>query len=136
MTAPLVGGFSTGKSSLINVVLGDEILSTEITPETAVPAEICYGQNSVLYVTDKGTSVGKVSELNTKKLSIDKEKLVQITLDNDFLKTIPSVKIVDMPGFDSGFKVHNRAIDEYLPKSLAYIIAVSADEGTIRESVR
>ena len=135
VTAPLVGGFSTGKSTLINVVLGEEILSTEITPETAVPAEICYGQNSVLYVTDKGTSIGKVSELNTKKLSIDKEKLVQITLDNDFLKTIPSVKIVDMPGFDSGFEVHNRAIDEYLPKSLAYIIAVSADEGTIRESV-
>ena len=71
VTAPLVGGFSTGKSSLINVVLGDEILSTEITPETAVHAEICYGQNSVLYVTDKGTSIGKVSELNTKKLSID-----------------------------------------------------------------
>ena len=40
-----------------------------------------------------------------------------------------------MPGFDSGVSVHDRAIDDYLPRSLAYIIAVSADEGTLRESI-
>ncbi len=135
ITVPLIGGFSTGKSSLINCALGRDLLSTEITPETAVPAEICYGKDSVVYVSGSGTESGTVEGLNTKDLSIDKVNLVQITLENDFLKTIPTVKIVDMPGFDSGYEIHNRAIDEYLPKSLAYIIAVSADEGTLRESV-
>ena len=135
VTVPLVGGFSTGKSSLINTALGRELLSTEITPETAVPAEISYGTDSVVYVSKNGTSKGTVDELNTKKLSIENVRLVQVSLDDNFLKTIPTVKIVDMPGFDSGFELHNRAIDEYLPKSLAYVICVSADEGTVRESV-
>lgn len=135
ITAPLVGSFSTGKSSLLNAVLGEDILSTDITPETAVPAEICYGKNGVVYCLDNGKETGTIGELNTKKLSIEREKLVRISIENEFLKTIPTVKIVDMPGFDSGYEMHNRAIDDYLPKSLAYIITVSAEEGTVKASV-
>lgn len=135
VTVPLVGGFSTGKSSLVNATLGRELLSTEITPETAVPAEISYGSDSVVYISKNGEAPGTVDELKTKKLSIESVQLVRVTLENDFLKSIPTVKIVDMPGFDSGFELHNRAIDEYLPKSLAYVICVSADEGTVRESI-
>lgn len=135
VTVPLIGGFSTGKSSLINALLGESLLSTEITPETAVPAEIEYGKNSVEYVSESGVTSGKIEELNTKKLSVDKISLVRLSVDNEFLSKISTVKIVDMPGFDSGCEIHNRAIDDYLPRSLAYIITVSADEGTLRESV-
>lgn len=135
VTVPLIGGFSTGKSSLINALLGESLLSTEITPETAVPAEIEYGKTSVEYVSESGVTSGKIEELNTKKLSVDKINLVRLSVDNEFLSKISTVKIVDMPGFDSGCEIHNRAIDDYLPRSLAYIITVSADEGTLRESV-
>lgn len=135
VTVPLIGGFSTGKSSLINALLGESLLSTEITPETAVPAEIEYGKNYVEYVSASGVTSGKIEELNTKKLSVDKINLVRLSVDNEFLSKISTVKIVDMPGFDSGCEIHNRAIDDYLPRSLAYIITVSADEGTLRESV-
>ena len=31
VTAPVIGGFSTGKSSLINAVIGENLLSTNIT---------------------------------------------------------------------------------------------------------
>lgn len=46
ITAPLVGGFSTGKSSLINAVIGEKLLSTKITPETSVPTEITFGKDT------------------------------------------------------------------------------------------
>ncbi len=140
VTVPIVGAFSTGKSSILNSVLGTELLATEITPETAVPAEISYGSDKVVYVKkgndgSTGNETGDLASLNTKTLSIDKYDMIQITVNNDFLRTVPTIKIVDMPGFDSGYEVHNRAIDQYLPKSLAYIVAVSADEGTVRNSV-
>ena len=40
-----------------------------------------------------------------------------------------------MPGFDSGIEMHNRAIDEYISKSHAYIIAFDASEPLIAESI-
>lgn len=58
VTVPLVGVFSTGKTSLINELIGYELLSTDITPETAVPAELTYGNESVIYCMKDGTQQG------------------------------------------------------------------------------
>lgn len=43
---PFIGGFSGGKSSLINALLNDAFLSTDITPETAFPVEITFGTDT------------------------------------------------------------------------------------------
>lgn len=135
VTTPIIGGFSTGKSSLINFLLNDELLLTGITPETALPAEISFGNDTVEYVSENGNFTTSIDDYKIKRTSLQGVNLVRISLNNDFLKTIPTVKIVDMPGFDSGYEVHNRAINDYLPNSLAYIITISADEGTLRESI-
>ncbi len=136
VTAPIVGGFSTGKSSLINAVIGEKLLSTNITPETAVPTEITYGNNKVTLVDKNGhEKVLSLSDFNGDVLSVSEHSLVKIETSNTFFSQIPMVKLVDMPGFDSGIEMHNRAINDYLPKSLAYILAVAADEGTLRESI-
>ncbi|MDP3372687.1 MAG: hypothetical protein Q8S34_00490, partial [Hydrogenophaga sp.] len=46
---PVVGGFSAGKSRLLNAFAHQEgqepLFSVEVTPETAVPAELGYGEN-------------------------------------------------------------------------------------------
>jgi GTP-binding protein EngB required for normal cell division len=135
VTTPIIGGFSTGKSSLINFLLGDELLLTGITPETAIPAEISFGRDTVEYVSQDGNFTTSLEEYKVRRTSLKGVSLVRISLNNDFLDTIPTVKLVDMPGFDSGYDVHNRAINDYLPNSLAYIITVSADEGTLKESI-
>lgn len=136
ITAPLVGGFSTGKSSLINAVIGEKLLSTKITPETSVPTEITFGKDTAELIKNDGTShTVPLSEFDKDALSADEYSIVRINTSNEFFAKIPSIKLVDMPGFDSGISVHDRAIDDYLPRSLAYIIAVSADEGTLRESI-
>lgn len=135
VTLPLVGGFSTGKSSLINAALGRELLTTDITPETAVPTEIFYGKDNVRYISETSEENSSLDNFYSRKLSAEKVDLAVISIEDEFLKEISSVKIVDMPGFDSGYEMHNRAISDYLPKSLAYIITMSADEGTLKESV-
>ena len=135
VNTPVVGNFSTGKSSMINAVIGRQLLSVEITPETAVPTEIYYGNNRV-FQHDKTAVVERtIEELPLKGLTIQTTDLVKIEYENEFLKEIRTVNIVDLPGFDTNFELHNRAIDQYLPNSLAYLLVVSSDEPVIKESV-
>lgn len=135
VNTPVVGNFSTGKSSMINAIIEKPLLSVEITPETAVPTEIYYGDNKV-YQHDKNTVIErKIEELPLKGLTIQTTDLVKIEYDNEFLKEIRTVNIVDLPGFDTSFELHNRAIDQYLPNSLAYLLVVSSDEPVLKESI-
>lgn len=135
VTTPIIGGFSTGKSSMINAVLEDDVLPFEITPETAIPTEVYYGNNRVLLCYDKLVKQISIDEYKNMELDADVIRLVKLEYENNFLRQIPDVKIVDMPGFDSGIELHNRAIDNYIPYSLAYIITFSAEEPVIKESI-
>ena len=137
VVTPIVGKFSTGKSSLVNALLGKNYLGVKLTPETSVPTEIYYGvTNDVVLHTTKGeTTKISLSEFIGKQYVVEEVKLIRLALDNEFLKRISTVKIVDMPGFDSGIELHNRAIDDYLPQSNAYILTFSAQEPLIPESI-
>ena len=142
VTAPIVGKFSTGKSSLLNSLLGKNrlgknYLPTALTPETSVPTEIFFGAAEKILVFDKNNSVTELSleDYSNKKFHADEISKVQLVLDNEFLKSIPNVKIVDMPGFDSGVVLHNKAIDDYLPDSQAYILTFAATEPVIPDSI-
>lgn len=136
VTAPIIGNFSTGKSSMLNAVLGERLVSVEITPETAVPTEIFYGDNTVTRVDLEGnTQEYTLDDLPLKDLSVRNTELVRIAYDHPFLKEIENVKLVDLPGFDSGIELHNQAIDKYLPNSLAYILVVAVDEPVLKDNI-
>ena len=139
---PVVGKFSTGKSSLLNSLLGKNpinkfYLGVDLTPETAVPTEITYGSAEKIFIVDNEGQHREISlsEYSGTNFSADKIAKIQLVLDNPFLKSVSTVKIVDMPGFDSGVELHNRAIDEYLPESHAYILTFAATEPVIPESI-
>ena len=116
---PMIGRFSSGKSALVNTILGhrSKILRKDIAPEIAVPAEIVYTDTEDLatVIENDGTC---------RAMSIE-----------DYREEIPDVMLVDMPGFESGYEVHNKAIDHNLPQSLAYIVAFPADDMIVRSSV-
>lgn len=135
VTTPIIGGFSSGKSSMINAILEKNLLSVNITPETAIPTEISYGDDKVTLINGENKKLISIDEFKDLDLSIKDVNLVKIQYKNDFLNKIKDVVIVDMPGFDSGIELHNKAINGYLPKSLAYIITFSADAPTLKESI-
>lgn len=137
---PVIGKFSSGKSALVNTLLGytKKILREDITPETAIPAEILYtdSEDRVTIIRADGTDqVLCVEDYRKQETDASAEKCVRIQLRNHFLQEIPDVMLVDMPGFESGFEIHNQAIDSYLPHSLAYIITFPADDMILRSSV-
>lgn len=142
VVTPVVGKFSTGKSSLLNALLGKSsdgkwYLGTNLTPETAVPTEICYGEDdrAILFKKSGEEQIVSLQECIEQKHTVEEVRKIRLVLNHDFLREISSVKIVDMPGFDSGIELHNRAIDDYLPESHAYILAFAATEPLIPESI-
>ena len=137
---PIIGKFSSGKSALVNTILGynKKILKEDITPETAVPAEIVYTDTEdmvTIVKKDETNSALSIDDYRSYEVDANDVKSVQIQLRNSFLEEIPDVMLVDMPGFESGFEIHNKAIDDYLPQSLAYIITFPADDMIVRSSV-
>ncbi|MBR0061473.1 MAG: dynamin family protein, partial [Selenomonadaceae bacterium] len=61
VTAPIVGKFSTGKSSLLNSLLGKNrlgknYLATALTPETSVPTEIFFDTTEKILVFGKNVT--------------------------------------------------------------------------------
>lgn len=139
---PLIGGFSSGKSSLINALLKRKILKTKITPETAIPTEIEYSENEFVKIYKKNENNKDVflkelsiEEFEKTDFNIEEFSKVCLGLNNEFLKKNREIRIVDMPGLDSGILAHNNAIDSYIGNSIAYLIVCDAEQGTVRKSI-
>lgn len=136
---PIIGKFSSGKSALVNTLLGYSkgLLKIDIVPETAVPAEIEFSEEEGVWVLGSDGTRKAISIEDYKTFEADARtvKSARLKLNNSFLRDIPDVMLVDMPGFESGIEIHNKAIDDYLPQSLAYIVAFPADDMIVRSSV-
>ncbi|CAG9172504.1 hypothetical protein LMG23992_02253 [Cupriavidus laharis] len=136
---PLVGAFSSGKSSLLNAYLGTPYFATSLDPETAVPAEIEFAEQESIHGCLRN---GRRIPLTHDAL---RDNAVQELTDGGWvhlrtpaprLAAVPHLRLVDLPGWDSGLKEHEQAIDGYAARSLAYVVVVSADEGNLRSSIR
>ncbi|WP_296870187.1 dynamin family protein [Tibeticola sp.] len=136
---PLVGAFSAGKSSLVNAVLGQPLLSAQVTPETTVPAEVSYGTTeSLMGRTADGRRVALTRErIEANELSEFADGgVLELVVTAPNLATLPHIQLVDMPGWDSNISAHAMAVDRYAPRALAYGVVVSASEGTLHRSIR
>lgn len=133
---PLVGAFSSGKSSLLNTMLGEKLLAVEINPETALPAELFYApQEKIIFHENNGIrNLSRSDLLNGTLDNANPNSWVEIALNHPSLAKIPYLRIVDMPGLNSGHEHHNLAIDHYIGRSLAYCMVVSIEDGNINQS--
>ena len=131
----IVGGFSAGKSALLNSLLGnEEILTENISPETAIATELIYGsEEKIIRVKENGEEVlSNLSEI--KNLPVEGYKKHIYTLNRESLKNLGDLVLVDMPGFDSGIEAHNKALMQYLESAAAYIFVIDLEKGTVGTS--
>ena len=134
---PVIGAFSAGKSSLINAFIGEDVLGVGLTPETELATELRYSNDPhLLALRPDGSSERlSVSALSTLKSRADEFTHVQLYLDNPQLKALPSLVLVDMPGFGSSLANHNKAIAYYLPRGVHFIVVTSVEDGNITQSM-
>lgn len=98
-----IGEFSTGKSSIINALLGQEILPKGITPTTEEITVIKYGEHREENV-ENGCRV--------------------IAVPQDRLK---GLFIVDTPGTNVTIEQHERLTEEYIPKADIVFFTIGAE---------
>lgn len=130
----VLGQFKRGKTSLINALLGAEILPTAVVPLTSIATILMYGEtlNIKVYFND-----GRVTEIEpanltqyvTEKGNPRNEKDVQeviITYPSPYLKD--GVRLIDTPGVGSVYEHNTDVAYQYLPKSDAALFLLSVDQ--------
>lgn len=135
LVVPVVGGFSTGKSTAINTFIGRDVLPVAITPETAIPTELRYGEEEyLLAIRSPGQQERHdIAALATLGKHAARYEIVQVFLNSPELKQIEPFVLVDMPGFDSPLDQHNKAILRYLAKGAYYLFLSNTGDGQLNK---
>lgn len=136
---PLIGSFSAGKSSLLNFLLDESLLSVALNPETCLPTELHFANNEriTLHQPEKGPALLDRISLNTQNFgNVENGSWVEVATPSPVLAQLAGMTLVDMPGWESGIEQHSNAIDNYLERSSAYCIVVSVDEGGLKQSLK
>ncbi|MCL5050380.1 MAG: dynamin family protein [Firmicutes bacterium] len=133
LLVPVIGGFSAGKSSAINQLLGEDILPVAVTAETAIPAELRYSTSPhIIAVKTNGEEhQHDIAALASLSDHADDYEVVRVYLNNPVLQELEPFTLVDMPGYDSTLDQHNRAILRYLTRGAFYLYMVSYQDGTL-----
>jgi GTPase SAR1 family protein len=137
LVVPIVGAFSSGKSSLINSLLGKATLPVGVTPETSLATELHYSAADYIEaVKEDGTSARyAIEDIGALTKEAAHYSYARLYLNNSRLKEIEPLVLVDMPGFDSPLDAHNKAIMAYLNRGCHYIVLSSVEEGTVTASL-
>jgi hypothetical protein len=137
LLVPVVGAFSSGKSTLLNKVLGENRLPVAITPETSLAMELRHSVEQRIEAVreDGGVTRFDVGEIKTVADNAGKYSYARLYLDNPRLREIEPLVLVDMPGFDSPLDAHNKAIIAYLDRGCHYLVLASVQEGTVTTSL-
>ena len=130
----VVGQFKRGKTSLINALLGVDILPVAVVPLTSIVTIMTYGDalRIRVYFND-----GRVTEIRPESLpeyvtekgnpkNIKDVKEVVITYPSSYLKD--GVRLIDTPGVGSIYQHNTDVAYQYLPKSDAALFLLSVDQ--------
>ncbi len=130
----VLGQFKRGKTSLINALLGAEILPTAVVPLTSIATVLQYGETlqiKVCFNDGRVTEIGPadLTKYVTEKGNPRNEKDVQevlITYPSSYLKD--GVRLIDTPGVGSVYEHNTDVAYQYLPKSDAALFLLSVDQ--------
>ena len=129
----VMGQFKRGKSTLINALLGCELLPVAVVPLTSVVTIVRYGERvrSVVHFRDgrhQEITAQDIAEFTTERGNSGNEKHVkhvEIEYPADFL--CDGVRLIDTPGVGSVFVHNTNTAYEFLPQADAVLFLVAAD---------
>ena len=127
----ILGEFRRGKSTVINAMLGREIMPSDIVPTTATMNRVSYGLTpyAELDLDDGSTKRIDVNELSSYVTKLDDETTERASHVNEAIVYYPcefcrnGVDIVDTPGLNDDERM-NRITEETIPKLDAVIMVL------------
>ncbi|MCI5752781.1 MAG: dynamin family protein [Oscillospiraceae bacterium] len=130
----IVGEFKRGKSTLINALLGQEVLPADVLPATATLNRVTYSSEPYVMVEFKNGESERVDIEHladyVTKLSYESEKMAEtvkeatVYYDTDFCKN--HVDIIDTPGLNDDEQMTNVTLS-ILPEIDAAVFVISAN---------
>ena len=134
---PLVGVFSAGKSSLLNVFTEKVgMLPVDTMPETAVAYELYYDLNESVELYRNGEKIDSKPLADIKQLDTKPGDIAKVYCTSEHIKKLQErgIILVDMPGIGSGLERHDAAIFNYINSGTAFVLIVDAEQGSLRGS--
>ena len=128
---PLIGEFSAGKTSLINVLTDSKVLEIASRPTTATLYQIFFGapENKAVALTAEGEEV----ELQLDALKNDELlKYPTVNLFDTSTKVPKDIIFVDTPGLSSPDPKHREVLISILPRVDAILLTVDANQPITR----
>jgi small GTP-binding protein len=128
-----MGTFNTGKSTLLNAMLSQDLLSMNSVPETATVTMLRKGPEGDVFVHLEDTSLQTWPRSKLVALSSENSlELAQIQKNISFIEVplqqplLDKVTLIDTPGIDSLYEAHTKATEEFSRRSDAVLWVISS----------
>lgn len=139
----VVGRFSRGKSTLMNALLGGDLLPTGIVPLTSVITTVRYGSRKQAVLHFNGRALNRevpltqLAEYVTQQSNPGNVKglaYAEIELPVEILRR--GLFFVDSPGLGSSIMENTQTTEKFLPEADAFILVTSYDSPLSEEEDR
>jgi len=133
-TLAVLGQFKRGKSSLMNAIIGRELLPVGVLPLTSAITVLRYGPAERLVVMREGTifpeelPAGRLAEFVTEggnPGNVKRVKAARVEVPLAFLRH--GLEFVDTPGVGSSIEANTATTYQFLPRCDAAIFVTSVD---------
>lgn len=139
----VVGRFSRGKSTLMNALLGGDLLPTGIVPLTSVITTVRYGSRKQVVLNFNGRSLrrevplSQLAEYVTQQSNPGNIKdlaYAEIELPVEILRR--GFFFVDSPGLGSSISENTQTTEKFLPEADAFVLVTSFESALSEEEDR
>jgi GTP-binding protein EngB required for normal cell division len=130
----VVGQFKRGKTSLINALLGADILPVAVIPLTSIVTIMTWGEALRIKVHFIDGRVAEIKQESLPEYVTEKGNPKNVKAVSEVIVTYPSpylkdgVRLIDTPGVGSIYQHNTDVAYQYLPKSDAAIFLMSVDQ--------
>lgn len=132
LTIPLVGEFSSGKTTLINALTDSKALETATRPTTATIYTVHFGHERChARVVQADGSQQEVDDLSALKNEVLSEARVVEVFDTS-KQVSPNIVLVDTPGLSSPDPRHKQVLVNFLPQADAVLLVSDINQQLTR----